>query len=156
MAEGGAAGGAAAELDGDDLVVEQADEPEHGAHEGLVAAGDPAHVLGPVERGDLLGQFGGEDLGGAAALFGDAGGEIVTLGRGDGLEVGDGEAGLAREGFGGGGGRALLEGNFDGGAGELLGDVGLVGEDTGEVARRGGAGWSSCARYGRRRAGVRG
>ncbi len=164
MAVGGAAGGLAGEGEGDDVFAEQAGEPEDGADEALVAAGNPAHVLGPVEGGDLFGEFGGEDFGGGAALLERGCREVVALGRGDGLEVGDGDAGFAGEGFGGGGGEAVLEGDLYGGAGGLFGDVGLLREDAmdedGEAARGGvacavGSAEINCSRVSRARVRLR-
>ena len=141
MAVGGAAGSLAGEGDGDDLFAEQAGEPEDGADEALGLAGAPVHILGPVDAGDLFGELGGDHFSSRAAAFERGGGEVFALRRGDGLEFGDGDAGLAGEGFGGGRGKAVLEGDLDGGAGGLFGDVGLLGQDVadedGEAARSG-------------------
>ncbi len=62
MSARGAAGGDAAELEGNDLVIEQGDQPAHGTHEALGLAGTPVHILGPVERGDFLGDEFGEKV----------------------------------------------------------------------------------------------
>ncbi len=95
--------------------------------------------------GEFFGELGGEDFGGGAAGLGAGGGDVVAFGGGDGLQGFDGDAGLFREGDGGGAGDAVLVGDLDGGAEELFGEVGLalgdVVDEDGEAAR-GGEAWA--------------
>ena len=141
MSARGAAGGDAAEFEGDDLVVEQGDEPAHGTDEALGLAGTPVHVLGPVEGGDLLGDEFGEEIERGAAFFDHVGGEVFALGRGGRGERFERDSGFFGEGDGGLGGLSVLVGMGGGGAEKLLGNVGLRGgeaaDEDGDAARRG-------------------
>ena len=148
VAVGLACGLVAAEGDGHDVRTEEREQPADGADEALGLAGAPVHVLGPVDGGELFGEFGGEDFGGGAAGLGAGGGDVVAFGGGDGLQGFHGDARFFREGDCGGAGDAVFVGDLDGGAEELFGEIGLalgdVVDEDGEAARGGEAlGWSA-------------
>ncbi len=80
------------------FVVEHGYQPAHRAHEAFVGLA-PVHVLGPVNGGEFLRQAFGENLSGSAALFGNFGGNVLALGRGDSLQLRNLDARLAGEGL---------------------------------------------------------
>ena len=55
MSARGTSGSNAAELKGNDLAIQQRNQPTHRAHETLGLAGTPVHILRPVEPGNFLG-----------------------------------------------------------------------------------------------------
>ena len=102
----------AGELDGHDFIAEQASEPEDGAHEALGLAGAPVHVLGPVDARRSLWELGGDHFSSRRPRLSVVAARYSPLGVVMRLELGDGDAGFPREGFGGGRGDAVLEGDL--------------------------------------------
>ena len=137
----GAAGGDAAELKGNDLVVEQGDEPADGTDEALGLAWTPVHALGPVEGGDFLGDEFGEEVERGPAFFDHVGGKILALGRGGLGELSQRDSGFLGEGDGGLSGLAVFVGVGGGGSQKLFGNVrlrcGKAAHQHGDAARRG-------------------
>jgi hypothetical protein len=96
-----------------------APQPSAPGAQTLGLGGAPVHIFGPVEAENFFGQFGGQDLGGGAAPALDGCANIFTLGVGDFFKRSNRHAGLLRKGLGGGGGRAVFEGDLPRGAGQL-------------------------------------
>src|SRR5205814_6221365 len=71
------------ELDGHNFIVEQSNDPAYRTDKALRLGGAPVHILGPVNRSNLLGQSFGEYVSGGAAFAGDGCCEILALGCAD-------------------------------------------------------------------------
>ncbi len=124
MSTRGAASGDAAKLKRNDFIIQQCDQPTHGAHEALGLARTPVHIFGPVKSGDFLGDKFGEKVKRRLALAKHVGGKILTLGRGGCGEFGERDSYFFGEGNGGLGGLAVLVSVGGGWAEKLLGTSG--------------------------------
>src|SRR5262249_28517461 len=105
--------------------VEHGDKPAHRAYEALWLAGTPVHILGPIDRGQLLGQRSGQNFICLPALFSDHGREVLTFGSCDSLQAGNINTGLFGKSSACGSWLAIFECHLRRGTGELLGYVRL-------------------------------